>query len=95
MIGAIPALATTGVAIYNIGATFNNIVTSLATGVSSLLTPRANVMVFEGVSKEELSNITIKVGRIQSYIVTLIIFGFIVFGQPFIMFYAGPGYEDS
>ena len=95
MIGAIPALATTGVAIYNIGATFNNIVTSLATGVSSLLTPRANVMVFEGVSKEELSNVTIKIGRIQAYIVTLIIFGFIVFGQPFIMFYAGPGYEDS
>ncbi len=95
MIGAIPALATTGVAVYNIGATFNTIVTSLATGVSSLLTPRANLMVFEGASREELSDMTIKIGRIQAYIVALIVFGFITFGQPFIKFYAGTGYEES
>ena len=95
MIGAVPALATTGVAVYNIGATFNTIVNSLATGVSSLLTPRANLMVFQGASKAELSDMTIKVGRLQAYIVALIVFGFITFGQPFIKFYAGIGYEDS
>lgn len=95
MIGAVPALATVGVAVYNIGATFNTIVTSLATGVSSLLTPRANLMVFQGASQEELSDMTIKIGRIQAYIVALIVFGFITFGQPFINFYAGIGYEES
>lgn len=95
MIGAIPALATTGVAVYNIGATFNTIVTSLATGVSSLLTPRANLMVFQGASRKMLSDMTIKIGRLQAYIVALIVFGFITFGQPFIKFYAGTGYEDS
>lgn len=95
MIGAIPALATTGVAVYNIGATFNTIVNSLATGVSSLLVPRANLMVFQGASKTELSDMAIKVGRLQAYIIALIVFGFITFGQPFIKFYAGNGYEDS
>ena len=95
MIGAIPALATTGVAVYNIGATFNTIVTSLATGVSSILTPRANLMVFQGATKAELSDMIIKIGRLQAYIVALIIFGFITFGQPFIKFYVGLGYEDS
>lgn len=95
MIGAIPALATTGVAVYNIGATFNTIVTSLATGISSLLTPRANLMVFQGASRKELSDMTIKIGRLQAYIVALIVFGFITFGQPFIKFYAGAGYEES
>lgn len=95
MIGAVPTLATTGVAVYNIGATFNAIVNSLATGVSSLLSPRANLMVFQGASKTELSDMTIKVGRLQAYIVALIVFGFITFGQPFIKFYAGIGYEDS
>ena len=95
MIGAVPALATTGVAVYNIGATFNTIVSSLATGVSSLLTPRANLMVFQGASKTELSNMAIKIGRLQAYIVALIVFGFITFGQPFIKFYAGNGYEAS
>ena len=38
---------------------------------------------------------TIKIGRLQAYIVALIVFGFITFGQPFIQFYAGSGYEDS
>ena len=95
MIGAIPALATTGVAVYNIGATFNAIVTSLATGVSSILTPRANLMVFQGATTAELSDMIIKIGRLQAYIVALIIFGFITFGQPFIKFYVGSGYEDS
>lgn len=95
MIGTVPALATTGVAVYNIGATFNTIVTSLATGVSSILTPRVNLMVFRGTSKDELSDIVIKIGRLQAYIVALIVFGFITFGQPFIHFYAGPGFKDS
>ena len=46
MIGAIPKLGTVGVAIYNVGGTFNNIVFSLTTGISSLLGPKTNKMVF-------------------------------------------------
>lgn len=95
MIGAIPRLATTGVAVYNIGATFNTIVSGLATGVSSLLTPRANKMVFRGATNDELSEMSIKVGRIQAYIVALIVSGFIAFGQPFIQFYVGKSYEEA
>lgn len=95
LIGAVPALATIGVAVYNIGATFNTIVTSLATGVSSLLTPRANLMVFQKASNDELSDMAIRIGRLQAYIVALIVFGFITFGQSFIRFYVGIGYEDS
>lgn len=95
MIGAIPSLATTGVAVYNIGATFNTIVTSLTTGVSSLLSPRANKMVFGGATADELSEMAIKVGRIQAYIIALVLSGFIAFGRPFIQFYAGPGFEEA
>ena len=95
MIGAIPALATTGVAVYNIGATFNTIITSLTTGASSMLAPRANKMVFGGASADELSEMVIKVGRIQAYIIALVLSGFIAFGRPFIQFYAGPGFEEA
>lgn len=95
MIGIIPALATKGVAVYNIGATFNNIVSSMSTCISSLLTPRINYLVFDGASKTELSNLMIKIGRIQAYVVSLIVFGFISFGKPFIYFYAGNGYGES
>lgn len=95
MIGAIPTLATTGVAIYNIGMTFSNIINSLTLGISSLLTPKINKLVFSNVSNDELNDIAIKTGRIQSYVISLLVSGFIAFGQPFIKFYAGNGYEDA
>ncbi len=95
MIGAIPELATVGVAIYNVGGVFNHIVFSLSQGISALLSPRISKMVFDGTDSSELTNFTIKTGRLQCYIVTLIITGFISFGRPFINFYAGDGYQDS
>ncbi len=95
MIGAVPALATIGVAIYNVGGVFNNIVFSAAQGVSSLLSPKVNKMVFNDASNEELTSLSIKAGRIQCYIISLIVTGFIAFGQPFIDFYIGSGYEDA
>lgn len=95
MIGAVPNLGTDAAAVYNIGAVFNSIVFSLSVGFSSLLTPKANKMVFSGASKAELTDLAIRVGRIQCYIVALIITGFIAFGKPFISLYAGEGYQDS
>lgn len=95
MIGAIPALATIGVAVYNVGAVFNHIVYSLTLGVSSVLTPKTNKMVFQGASNDELTDLAIRIGRLQCYIVTLIVTGFICFGRPFIQFYVGEGYGDA
>lgn len=95
MIGAVPALATAGTAVYNVGATFNNIVFSLTTGISSLLAPKTNKLVFSGASNSELTDLTIKVGRLQGYIFALVVSGFITFGKPFIYYYAGPDYADA
>lgn len=95
MIGAVPGLAVSGVAIYNIGGTFNHIVLSVTTGISNLLGPKTNKLVFSGASNEELTDLSIKVGRLQCYIITLIITGFIVFGRPFIYHYAGKEYKEA
>lgn len=95
MIGAIPKLGTVGVAIYNVGGTFNNIVFSLTTGISSLLGPKTNKMVFSGASNKELTELAIKVGRLQGYVIALIVTGFIAFGKPFINLYAGQEYKDA
>lgn len=95
IIGAIPALATLGVAVYNIGATFNQMMNNFSTGLLSLLTPRVNKMVFSNRSKTELTDFMIKIGRIQSYIVSLICSGFIAFGIPFIKLWAGEDYEEA
>ncbi|MBQ1992617.1 MAG: polysaccharide biosynthesis C-terminal domain-containing protein, partial [Clostridia bacterium] len=95
IIGAIPALATVGVAIYNVGATFNGMMMNFSIGISSVITPRINTMVFSGSNTEELTALLIKVGRLQAYIVTIVCTGFIVFGKQFITLWAGEGYEQA
>ena len=95
MIGAVPALATIGVAVYNVGGVFNSIVFSAAQGISSLLSPKVNKMVFKNNSNKELTDFAIKIGRLQCYVISLIITGFIAFGRPFINIYAGDGYQES
>lgn len=95
MIGAIPSLAVIGVAIYNIGITLDGMISTLTLGVSGMLSPRINKMVFSGASGEELTDYAILVGRLQCYIVTLLVFGFIVFGKPFLHFYLGDEYLEA
>lgn len=95
IIGAIPALATVGVAVYNIGATFNSMMLSFTSGISNVLTPKVNTMVFSGGESEELTDLLIRFGRLQAYIVAIVCSGFIVFGQDFILLWAGEGYEAA
>ena len=95
IIGAVPSLATIGVAIYNVGATFTNMMQSFATGINSVLTPKINTMVFTGSSNKELTDMVIRFGRLQAYIVALVCSGFITFGQSFIKLWAGKEYSEA
>ena len=95
MIGAIPELSTKGVAIYNVGTVFSGMILTIAVGLSGVLAPRTNKMVFKGASNSELTDFAIRIGRMQALIVGIIISGFVVFGKPFIHFYVGDSYKDS
>lgn len=95
IIGAIPALATVGVAIYNVGFTFNSMVFNFSTGLLSVLTPKINMMVFSNSSNKEFTDIMIRVGRLQCYIVSIMTFGFIAFGRQFVYLWAGDGYQEA
>ena len=86
---------TVVVAIYNIGSTFNNMIVSLSSAMSNLLAPKVTTMVAKESSKEELTSLFIKVGRLQFIIVSLAVTGFAVFGREFILLWAGDTYSDS
>ncbi len=86
---------TVVVAIYNIGSTFNNMIVSLSSAMSNLLAPKVTTMVAKESSKEELTSLFIKVGRLQFIIVSLAVTGFTVFGREFILLWAGDTYSDS
>lgn len=95
LIGARPELGTMAVSVYSIGGLVTSMIFSLTTGISSVLAPRVNKLCFEGASNEELTDLAIKVGRVQMYIASLIVTGFAALGIPFLSFYVGDGYSDS
>lgn len=87
--------SSTAVAVYNIGGTFNGMVTSLSTSISAVLTPRITTMVVKDAPKKALTELFIRVGRIQYLIVALVVSGFFVFGRNFIQLWAGPSFSDA
>lgn len=93
IIGAM--IGTAAVAVYNVGATFNTIVMSISSAISGVLTPRVTNMVFTNCSKKDLTDVFIRIGRIQYILVSFIISAFIVFGQQFIRIWAGADYAQA
>lgn len=87
--------SSTVIAVYNIGGTFNNMVISLSTSISGVLTPKITGMVATDVSKEQFTELFIRIGRLQYFVIALIISGFSVFGQSFIQLWAGSEYADA
>lgn len=83
------------VAIYNVGGTFNQMVINISSSISGVLTPKITGMVVLGKSKEELSDLFIRIGRLQYLIIGLIVSGFAGFGKSFIQLWAGDAYKDA
>ena len=66
---------------------------NMSTAISGVLFPKINILVVENKWKE-LSDLFIKVGRIQYILLGLISSGFIVFGKEFIYLWLGDEYSE-
>ncbi len=89
LIGEIP------VAIYAVASQIHSYYQQFSGSISDVFFPRVTRMVSEKQSSETMSNLFIKVGRLQALVMLLILFGFISFGQEFVFFWAGNGYEQA
>jgi O-antigen/teichoic acid export membrane protein len=90
----------TAVAIYTVAATINTMYINFSTAVSNVFVPQIhfimnNDSIDEGKKNNELTNIFIKVGRIQLFILGLVLSGFIFFGKYFVCKWAGEQYIDA
>lgn len=81
------------VGIYSIASVFNNIYMNLSTAISGVLFPRINKLVVEE-KYNHLSDMFIRIGRIQYILLGLISSGFIIFGNEFIYLWLGKGYTE-
>lgn len=77
------------VAVYNVASQLNIYYMSMATTFSNILTPRVHQMVANKASNKEISDLFIRVGRFQFIILTMILFGFVAVGYPFVLCWAG------
>lgn len=94
LIGA--TLGTAAVAVYNVGGVFTSIMQNMASAMSQVFTPRVMMMASqEDQSMEMISEMMIRVGRLLFYVVSFILAGYAVFGQRFIQYWAGDGYEKA
>ncbi|MGI6815833.1 oligosaccharide flippase family protein [Bacteroides sp. KG123] len=93
VLGAV--VGTAAVAVFAVAIKLETIYMSLSTAVVNVFLPKVTGMVANNCSEREISDLFIKIGRIQYIIVSFILSGFILFGKEFIDIWAGPGYEDA
>lgn len=93
LIGAF--IGSAAVAVYNIGGTFTSILQNMAHAISNMFTPKVMMMARDHSSAEQTSELMIRIGRLQYYIVSFVLSGYIVFGRSFIVLWAGEGYMDA
>ena len=86
---------TVAVAIYNVGAQFNNYYLSFSMAISNIFTPRVNHMVSNNVDNKNINDLFVRIGRMQFIILALVYTGYIFFGQRFVDYLSGAGYESA
>lgn len=86
-------IGVTAVGIYSIASIFNQLYMNFSTAISGVLFPKINRLIVED-KHEEISNLFIKIGRLQYILLGLISSGFILFGKDFIYLWLGKGYSE-
>ena len=93
VLGAISG--TTAVAIFSVAILLEQMYMQFSVAIVSVLLPKLTSMVTLNCNNKDISALFIKTGRIQCLIMSLILSGFIIFGQSFISLWAGSEYLES
>ncbi len=86
---------TTAVAVYGVGGQINHLYITMSSSISNVFGPQVNRIVAERDDNQELTELMTKVGRIQYYVLLLVLSGFTFFGDVFVRLWAGKNYGES
>lgn len=84
---------TADVAIYSIVVQLCNYYMGFSIAISGMFLPKMTQLIVDGRKQNEISDMFIKVGRIQFIILLYILGGFILFGKDFVFYWAGQEYS--
>ena len=85
---------TAAIAVYALAVTLMQMYMLFSSGLSGVLLPRVTAMAAHGEPEQQLSDLFIRVGRLQYAVLICLLSGFVLFGRAFVTLWAGPGYEE-
>lgn len=88
-------IGTIAVSVYAIAIQIKNYYFTFANAITTVFLPRLTEMITNNCSRQEISNLFIRIGRLQFHIVGFILCSFILFGQEFIILWAGNEYKPA
>lgn len=86
---------TDAVAVYSVAFLIYLNYSALSTAISGVYLPHVTAMIAQKASVTELSALFNKIGRMQYFLLLLILTGFIIFGEQFIQLWAGSGFKSA
>ena len=86
---------TIAVSVFAVAIQLEHLYMQFSTSISGVFLPKVTSMVALQNNEKEISDLFIKVGRIQNIVMSFILFAFIVFGKPFVILWAGEEYEEA
>ncbi|WP_412518605.1 oligosaccharide flippase family protein [Staphylococcus simulans] len=86
---------TVAVAIYVIAVQFVKIFQQFATSINNVTFPGFSMLVVEGASNERLLQQMVRISRIQLIVLSFILSGFVIFGENFIVIWAGQDFRPA
>lgn len=86
---------TIAVSIFAVAIQLQGMYLQFSTAISSVFLPKVTGMVALGDNYKEMSDLFVRTGRIQYMVMSLILFGFVVFGKSFILLWAGKDYVEA
>ncbi len=86
---------TIQVAIYAIAMQFLNMYMQFSNAISGVLLPRVTIMVANGATNKDLTDLMIKIGRLQYIIIGYILMMFFLVGKEFLYLWVGESYISA
>lgn len=85
---------STEIAIFSIAIVIEGYVFTFASAINGLFLPKVTELYSQN-KKDEVNNLAIFVGRIQLFAISLVLFGFVIFGQEFLVLWVGDGFSKT
>lgn len=85
---------STEISIFALGMSFEGVSVNITTALNGLFFPKVTRMSVAG-DLDRVNGLMTKVGRVQLYVVSLIFFGFILFGRDFLHLWVGDDFQSS